>query len=209
MPTAELLVGLPAGKISDGVTTPSRATYDGAQLAQALHGDYMYAALRKNLFVAHTQAGVTSSVGLATTYTGLVVSNAIGNPVNLAILRVSVAQSVINAAVNAIGYGFGYSPTTAVVHTTPVTPRNCFVNGPAPYALADTAATLSAAGGFGPVYAEMISDTPTATTNPAAYQAEIRGSIIIPPGGYFLMLAIAASPASALWESILWEEIPL
>lgn len=191
---------------AEGVVIPSRANRYGEQVTSAGHGDYMDAAVNKKLFFAHTQAGVTSSVGLATTYTGLCISNPIGNIFNLAILRASIAQSIINAAVNAIGYGAGFHATTQVVHTTPVTPRSCFFGiGPTPTALADIAATLPVA----PVYVEMLSDSPTATTNPAAFVADVRGSLIIPPGGFFVLLAIAASPASALWESVMWEEIPL
>jgi len=203
-PVAELIVG-PGTKLPEGLQTPSRATYDGAQLAQALHGDYLAAALRQKLFVAAVQAGVTSSVGLATTYTGLVVSNPIGSLVNLAIMRIGLAQSVINAAVNAFGYGGGIHTTTQVVHTTPVAPRNCFLGAPAGVALADVAATLPIA----PTYMEFFSDTPGATTNPVPQFLELRGSLVVPPGGFVCTLAIAASPAAALWPSIMWEEIPI
>lgn len=200
----EMRVGY-VSSATEGTVVTSRATRFAEQATQAAHGDYMDAALNKKLFFA-TANGVTSTVGLATTYTGLCVSNPIGSLVNLAIYRVSIAQSVINAAVNALGYGAGYSATTNVTHTTAVTPRSTFFGtGPTPIALADSSATLPVA----PVYIEFMTDSGTATTNPPGFIADVRGSLIIPPGGYCMTLSSAASPASALWLSILWEELPL
>lgn len=189
----------------DGVQNWARSGRQGDQIISELHGRYYESAFRKNLFFA-AAAGVTSSVGLATTYTGLCISNPIGSQVNLAICKVSFAQSVINAAVNAIGYGVGYNATTNVTHTTPLTPASTFYGSNAtPVAKADSAATLPTA----PVYAGFLGSTPTATTNPNGGMWDLEGSIIIPPGGYFVTLAAAASPASALWLGVHWEENPI
>lgn len=192
--------------LSDGVNaTTLRLEKLGALVVQELHGAYYEQAYRGNLFFA-AAGGVTSSVGLSTTYTGLCISNPLGSNVNLVMNKISFAQSVINAAVNAIGYGVGYSATTNVTHTTPVTPASCkYGSGLTPIAKADSSATLPTA----PVYAGFLGSTPTATTNPNGGVWDLQGSILVPPGAYFCILTAAASPASALWLGAQWEEVAI
>jgi len=190
----------------DGARENVRLGKFGEVLVSELMGRYYSNSYRQNHFHASVQAGVTSSVGLATTYTGLVISNPLGNSKLMVPLSFSVAQSVINAAVNAIGIACGYSASTNVTHTTPVTPRNnLFGIGPAPTMLADVAATLPTA----PFYTgPWVADTPAATTNPPGTNIDLGGLFVIPPGGWIMMAAIAASPASALWASFQWAEVP-
>jgi hypothetical protein len=191
--------------LSDGNQPTARFGRQGDIITSNLHGDYAEGAVRKTLFHVATPSGQTTTVGLATTYVGLCVSNPIGSGVNAYIVSVSCAQSVINAAVNAVGLAIGFNGTTNVTHTTPATPKNCFIGSSvAPACLADTAATLPTA----PTYAGWISDTPTATTNPAAMMFEMKGMFIVPPGGYFMTATVAASPAAAFWAAIVWEEQP-
>lgn len=190
----------------DGSRENVRLGKFGDVLNSELMGRYYANTYRQNHFHASVQSGVTSTVGLATTYTGLVISNPVGNSKLMVPLWFSGAQSVINAAVNALGVACGYNASTNVTHTTPVTPRNNYFGvGPSPTMLADVSATLPTA----PFYTgPWVSDTPTATTNPAAWFIDLGGVLIIPPGGYILSAAIAASPASALWLSFGWAEVP-
>ena len=158
------------------------------------------------MFFAATQAGQTTTVGLATTYVGLVLSNPLGSQVNLVPNKVSFGWGVIAAAVDTVGLAVGFSGTTNVTHTTPVTPRSTYFGiGPTPIGLTDTSATLPTA----PVYAMFFGNTPTATTNPNGGVFDLEGSIIIPPGGYILTATTAASAAAAFFASISWEEIQI
>jgi hypothetical protein len=152
-------------------------------------------------------SGVTSTVGLATTYTGLILSNTPGSGKLIIPLYIGFAQSVINAAVNAFGVLHGFNATTAVTHTTPVTTlrNNYLQTSGTPAGLLDSAATLPTA----PTWATFFNSTPAATTNPNGGEIETKGRFTVPPGGYWGFGAVAASPASALHIAITWAEIPL
>src|SRR5262245_51205480 len=194
-------------QLADGVNEPIRMGRWGDQIVSELMGRYYINTLRQNHFHASAQAGVTSSVGLATTYTGLVISNPIGNTRLMVPLAFSCAQSVINAAVSAMGIACGFHPSTNVTHTTPVTARSNYFNlSQSPTCLADVAATLPTA----PFYTgPWVGSTPTATTNIPALFCDLGGLFVIPPGGWIMMATVAASPASALWPSFQWAEIPM
>jgi hypothetical protein len=190
----------------DGTYPELRGSRKGGLVSQDVGGRYEEAAYRKAMFFAATQAGQTTSAALTATYVGLVVSNPLGSSVNLAINKVSFGWAVLAAAVTTIGIGLGYSATTNVVHTTPVTPRsNFFGVGGAPVALADTTATLPAA----LFYYTFLGNTPTATSDPNGGAIDLEGSVIIPPGAYIATVTSVASAAAAFLASIQWEEIPL
>lgn len=150
-------------------------------------------------------SGVTSSVGLTTTYTGLILSNPQSSNRLIIPLYIGFAQSVINAAVNAMGILAGFNAATAVVHTTPVAPVASYLGGPVGVGLADSAATLPTA----PTWRSFFNDTPAATTNPSGAEIECKGRWTVPPGGYWGFGAVAASPASALHIGISWAELIL
>lgn len=160
------------------------------------------------MFFAATQAGQTTTIGLATTYVGLVVSNPVGSSVNLVINKVGFAFTVIAAAVNHVGLAVGYNPTSQVTHTTPLSVYSTkFTNnaGVGTQAKADSAATLPTA----PIYFSFFNDTPTATTNPNGGVIDLEGSLVIPPGAYVATVTAAASSAAAFWASMQWEELPI
>lgn len=194
---------------ADGAYLNLRSGKAGDLIESQLHARYYEQTYRKNMFFAATQSGQTSTVGLATTYVGLVVSNPVGNLVNLAINKVSFGWTVIAAAVDTVGIAIGFNASTNVTHTTPVTAggigSTIYGVGPAPTAKADTSATLPTA----PVYYAFLGNTPTAITNPNGGVIDLEGSLLIPPGGYVLTATTAASPTSAFLASIQWEEIPL
>ena len=150
-------------------------------------------------------SGVTSSVGLNTTYTGLILCNPQGSNRLLIPLYIGFGQSVINAAVNAFGILAGFNAATAVTHTTPVTPTAAYLGGSAGVGLVDSAATLPTA----PTWRTFFASTPTATTNPSGAEIECKGRWTVPPGGYWGFGAVAASPASALHIGMTWAEVIL
>lgn len=150
-------------------------------------------------------SGVTSTVGLNTTYTGLIITNPQGSNRLVIPLYIGFAQSVINAAVNAFGVLAGFNAATAVTHTTPVVPTAAYLGGNTPVFLADSAATLPTA----PTWRTFFNSTPAATTNPDGGELHCNGRWTIPPGGYWGFGAVAASPASALHIGITCLEILL
>lgn len=193
-------------KASDGTYPELRGGTSGEAMVADAHGRYLEPARRGNVFFAATPSGQTTTAGLATTYVGLVVSNPVGNPWNLAILKVSYAWTVIASAVNGVGIAVGFNPATNITHSAAITPASTIYGvGPTPTAKADTGAALVTA----PVYFMFLGDTPGASTNPATIVVDLEGSLIIPPGGYVCTVTTAVSQTASFWASMMWEEIPV
>jgi hypothetical protein len=204
---------MPQGPLSTNIavspsksSVPSQADSEGnLQLVQA-HGDTYNATFNKRTFFAANQAGVTTSAGLATTYTGLCLSNPAGSTVNLSPRRVSGVLIVAPAALTAFGVIVGYSAAGVVTHTTPLTSlQPMFVgNAAVPQGLADAACTIVGT----PAWGVFMGLTPSAT-GVASFSLELQGSFVIPPGGYLAIGTTIAGPASGLLASISWEEIAI
>jgi len=148
--------------------------------------------------------GVTTSAGLATTYTGLCLSNPAGSGKNLSILRVSGVIDVAPAALTAIGLITGFLAAGITAHTTPLTPLNNLVGGGGTLVgLADAACTLVGTPAWQRWLAESI-----AATGIAAFDESTAGELLIPPGGYLAIGTSIAGPTNGLYASISWEENP-
>jgi hypothetical protein len=147
----------------DGAYLSQRSGKQGDTIVSELHGRYYEQAYRGNIFQVGSQAVATTTVGLATTYTGLVLSNPVGSPVNLALLKCTAMQSVIQATqIEAFALAFGFSAATNVTHTAVLVPQPTRIgSGSSAYAKADTSATLPVA----PVYGTFVTNTATATQN--------------------------------------------
>jgi hypothetical protein len=118
----------------------------GDGIVSELHGRYYEQAYRRNLFNAANQAATTTTAALATTYTGLCLSNPIGSGINIVLTKVGYAFTVAFPAAASIGLMCGYNSSTNVTHTTPGTPRaNFFGVGSAGLGLVDTACTMPTA----------------------------------------------------------------
>lgn len=163
------------------------------------------AAKAASMGVAANQTGATTSVGLATTYTGLCLSNPAGSGKNLSLLRISGSLNVAPAALTAIGLIVGYAAAGIVMHTTPVTPLNTFLgSATALVGLVDAACTLVGT----PAWGAWLGETPTAT-GVTTFDRVSDGSILIPPGGYAAIGTSIAGPAAGLLASFVWQEIPV
>lgn len=184
-----------------GTVSPFRCDVTGAQAVGDAHGRYGEPARRKMIYYAANQAAQAVSVALATTYTGLCLSNPASSPVNLELLAVGLALSVAPAGIATIGLIGGQS-TTAVTHTTPLLPGSTFLGAPRGVGLADSAATIPT-----PVWLEQLMGGFTAAALPSTSPAicEIAGRWVIPPGGFIAVGALTA--VTGLW-SMTWEEVP-
>lgn len=176
----------------------------GEAMVSELHGRYYEQTYRKNLYYACSQAVATTTVGLATTYTGLCISNPITSPVNAVLNKVAMVQSVIQATqIEAYLIATGWNGTTNVTHTAALAVHNNFLNAPVGYVVADTSATLPTA----PFYTLPITQTASATSQPGTAIADLEGSIILPPGGYALWATPAQASVAGLWFAFFWEEV--
>lgn len=199
----------PIASTADGVQVALRAGKLGDQIVSELHGRYYESAYRRAQFIAANQTGVATTVGLATTYTGLCLSNPVGSSVNLVIGKVGIAFPVAVAAGLVYGLMVGYNAGTNVTHTAASTTlRNSFVGvGAAPVGLVDTSATLPTA----PTVSHIFGAVGTAAitvpmTLPTCFY-DLEGSIILPPGAYAAVFTSAASGALGFLGSIGWEEV--
>jgi hypothetical protein len=194
--------------IAPGTQAPMRQGNLGEQIMQELHGRYYESCYRRNIYNAAIAAQVTT-VGLATTHTGLVLSNPIGSSVNLVLLKFGWGYTVVFAAVAGLGLSVGYHASTAVTHTTPVTPRSSFVGtGATGIGLVDSSSTLPAAPTLHTIVGAGL--TGAVTTTPMTVGViDLEGSIILPPGAYVCTYTSAVCAAASGYFSFSWEEVPI
>lgn len=199
-----MLRGAQFGPINSAV--PRTAGYSGAQRVQGAHGKYFDVAYSQRGFFAANQVATAWSVALATTYTGLVISNPANSKTLLVMMQAHFALTVAPAGIASIGYITGYSQAGIVTHTTPLTPLSTYLdqdqaNG---VAKADAAATLVGT----PRWCGQFMGGFTAGALPATSPSiqDLDGLYIVPPGGYFGIGALTAVTALA---ALFWEEIPI
>lgn len=184
--------------ITPGVVGKQGELWDGQR-----HAPGYAAAYSGVVGMVSSSAGRTLSAALATTYTGLCLSNPAGSGKNLVLLRASGVLNVAPAALTAVLLATGYVAGGVTVHTTPETPLSAFVGtGPALVGLADAACTLVGT----PAYSQVLSETPAATSV-LAFDRPLDGSIILPPGAWAAIVSTIAGPAAGLWASMIWEEV--
>ena len=203
-------VGASTSALSSGSQPPSRLGTMGEVISSGLHGHYYEACYRRALFAAANQAPTATTVGLATIYTGLAISNPIASQVNLVLNRVGVSLSVVQVAAAVIGVMVGYNSVTNVTHSTPSTTlRSQFIGvGAAPQALVDTACIFPTAPTLNTVFGTALTGAITTTPVTQLFN-DLGGSIILPPGAYAAIYMSTVSAASSFTGSFLWEEVPV
>jgi len=195
-----LLTG--AQNAADGTFLYGRAGKQGDTMVSKLHGDMYEQAYRGSLFSAGNQAAVTTTAGLATTFTGLAIANPATSGVNLVIRQFQVAQFAV-AAAGAVGgmVGAGAAAGSLIA-------RNCKVGGAiSPATTASAGATIAT-----PVLERVVGSVGSLATTGYGMQNGIiydfQGSLIIPPG-YYAASFTSAVTTSALLFGFVWEEVPV
>lgn len=181
----------------------------GDQIVSELHGRYYEAAYRRSLFHAAI-AGQVTTVGLATTHTGLTLSNPVGSLVNLVVTKFGWGFGVAFVAAAGIGLAIGYNATTNVTHTTPVTVRSNYVGiGAAGSGLVDSSSTLPTAPTIHSIVGVGLTGAITTVPSIPMSWIDLEGSIVIPAGGYICTYTSTASGAASGYFSFQWEEVPV
>lgn len=187
-----------------GGSARARLSRTGEVMIGYVHPRYYEQTRRGNRFYAASQSAVTTTVALATTYTGLVVYNPVASGVFMSIDKAGFALSVAPVAIATLGLITGYSAAGIATHTTPLTSMSgLFVGNAAGVGKADAAATLvgtpqwtmQMAAGF----------TAGALYGAGAVGIDVEGAIVLPPGGY---CAIGSLTAVIGFGYIQWSEIP-
>lgn len=189
-----------------GTASPFRGDITGAQLVSDAHGRYAEASRRGTLFIAHNTAALALSVALATTYTGLCISNPLLSKVNLELVGAAFALTVAPAAIASLHIIGGYSVSTNVVHTTPLAAPGIqslpLGNQMKSVANADSAATIPTPGYILPLKGGF---TAAALPAPTMEWMDIAGLITVGPGGFVCLGALTAVTGFAAFA---WEEVP-
>jgi hypothetical protein len=181
----------------------------GDLIKSDLHASYYESNYRRALFNGAI-TGQTTTVGLATTYTGLCLSNPVGSTVNLVINKVGFGFLVVFAAASTIGLMTGFNSGTNVTHTTPVTPRSQFVGvGTTGTGLLDSACTLPTAPTLNTIFGVGLTGAITTVPGIQSSIVDLQGSIILPAGAYCAIYTSTASGASSGAFSFTWEEVPV
>lgn len=163
-------------------------------------------------FRGANQTSATLSVALATTYTGLCLSNPAGSTVNLSVKKVGGVVTSAPGTFVGLGLIAGWAASGITGHTTPINTAilNSYLGaaasgtpsiaGPASQANLDAACTLVGT----PAWIDWIAAN-GATGSCVSFYAELDESILIPPGGY---LAIGSTASQGgFFGSFFWEEI--
>lgn len=201
----QLLTGTQAN--NSGMIISSRGGRAGDDIVSEYNPRY-YQGTKDGLgFTGATQALVTTTVGLNTTYTGLVLSNPVGSVVDLVVVTASMMQSVLQGTqVEAFALATGFNASTNVTHTTPVAPKSSYIgSGLSGAGLTDVSATLPTA----PFYDTFLTNTGTATADSTGVQTfDIAGSIVLAPGAYVLFVTPAQASVAGMWFGFKWVEVP-
>lgn len=196
------IIGVQNG--ADGATPISaRFGQQGDRLVSGLHGGRYEQVVRGNVFSVQTQGtSVTTTAALATTWTGLGISNPAGSGVNLVLLKFGASQFAAGAAA-AVGILGGIGVLAASL-----TPQSRKIGGGAvSLANASAGATISTPllidtyGSLGSVATTAYGLVPSINEN-------IDGAVVIPPGS-FIGTYTSVVTTTALTFSFVWEEVPL
>jgi hypothetical protein len=163
-------------------------------------------------FRGSNSASATLSAGLATTYTGLCLSNPATATVNLKVRRFAGAMFAAPGTFIALGLISGWAAAGITVHTTAINtnilngyigaaPTAGSIVGPAPQANLDAACTLVGT----PLWDRWITGNASSGAL-VSFAIDLDDDTIIPPGGYMAIGANVAGPAGFLGTAG-WEEI--
>lgn len=195
-------------------STPQTQRYgqQGDGIVSELHGRFYEQTARGNVF-SGSVVGQVTTVGLATTYTGLCLSNPISSPNNLVLVSAGYSFIVAFAAGAHIGLMTGYNATTNVTHTAAVTVRSQkFVGAAATttasYGLLDSSATLPTAPTVNLILGSGLTGAITTAPTSGPSIVQLDGQIVLPPGAYVAFYTSTASGAAAGAFSFAWEEVP-
>src|SRR3989442_7883192 len=206
---AEVRTGLLTS--SDGAVNPARSAKDGSLVVAAGLGDYQELCARGLVFQAANQGpgGTTTTVALATTYTGLCINNPASSGKNLVMLQCGISVIGAPAALSTIVLLAGFAAGGVTAHTTPLVPLSAFVNTTVATGVAKADAACTLVGTpilwmpFGTV--GITGATAGQVVNPFEPGIiDLKGSIILPPGAY---VAVYTSTILAIVGGFTWAEV--
>lgn len=163
------------------------------------------AAKRGNCYSGANQTGTVWTVGLATTNTGLCVSNPIGSGKIISLLAAGYSEIVAPTGIADAWIAGGYHATTNVVAGVAGTAVNMKLGGAIGVGKVWTGATLPVAPAY--LFPIMTGHTSAALSVSAAPGLiRIDGLVALPPGGFVIIANFTVGVAVGAKGSIVWEE---
>jgi len=198
----------PTYELAEGsVADVERIGPQGQLLVDSMHGQMFEASRCGTLFWATNQAAQAISVALATTYTGLCLSNPVGNNRDIIVRAASFRASIAQVALSVVGLLAGYISTGGVTaHTTPLVygtsmwPMN-FGSTAVPTAKVDSAATIVSPKVLMPLIGTVATSGYLAG---GGLPVDLQGGLILQPGSYVAMYALTAVTGISMF---IWGEI--
>ena len=185
------------GKDRDGVARAILTDENGAMI---VNGGIVEAALSGRLFGVSNQAAVATTAALATTWTGLCVSNPATSGKNMIMRQFCFSQTVAGSADGAIGL----LTCTIAAPASNVTIQNQKVGGATSSMIADDGATL-----VGPVLQRVFGSIGTLAVTGYGTETvppfDITG-LVVPPGYTIGSYTTKATTASLIFTFV-WEEV--
>lgn len=159
----------------------------------------------RGIYLASTQAGVATSVGLSATQTGFTLTNPAGSGKTLVVLNVNIAQTVAPAASGAFTLTANVNPVAAAVtQTTPLTVRKANLG------VAATAVGLAASSVTLPTTSVVVMGLgggPNATGGvmSGVTNYNIDGAICVAPGCALSVNSVTTAVTAVI--GMIWEEV--
>ncbi len=190
-----------AQALASGSSGPVRLDADGALIARLSAGKYRDAALAGRLFSVANQAAVATTAALATTWTGLGISNPTGSGKNIILHEFGWALSVVGPDDGVVGL----MTSTDTGFAAALTAKAAKSGSGTSIAFCDDGATIST-----PILERICGaiGTGATTTQISVPQSiyQVDGSIILPPGRSVMTYTTTATTAAAVFF-FLWEEV--
>ncbi len=193
------------GKTEAGVGLPVLVDSSGELVMQSGDGIFAYAVRDGHCYYGANQTGCVWTVELATTNTGLCVSNPVGSGKILSILAAGYSEIVAPTGINDAWLAGGYHASTNVLAGVAGTARNLRLGGAAGVGQVWTGATLPVA----PTYILPIQTghTAAALSGGSPCLQIINGLIQIPAGGFVIIACFTIGVAVGAKGAILWQEV--
>lgn len=205
-------VGLPTTRqVSGNPTFPAGSL--GEQLQSRIFPDYYTLLKNGYLFTsAIVAANPSAFVGGAagTPLIGLYNPSTSGK--DLVLLEAVVGIRTTGTAAGAVDFNhWGVAQGTTAPTGTTSAPRNLYTlgtGGSSTLAMLNTANTGALASSLLRPSLSLGNVTTTAGVNVGLFRDEIRGELIVPPGGYYAFAAAVALTAASLDIGLIWAEVP-
>jgi hypothetical protein len=194
-----------------GSTIVGRAGGLGEGIGSVQSPNYYESVYRKASFFTCNSVPTQVTGGLTSSYSGLAISNPPGSTINAVLQNIgySFPSASFTGSAAVIGLMVGYNATAPITNSVASTIRNSFVNGPVGQVIGSTSCTFPNTPVLTKVFGKIDTGSITVSTQAPMGFAELKGTLILPPGAYAAIYSSISSSNAVLLGSFDWQEIPI